>query len=275
MRFQLSTGFRTLHSSLLALVLLALLPLGGCGGKSSPTAPGPIQTLSLRQALDAALPSIVPVPVNLDTTASVLVTLHVPGLKGAGAAFVNNGQLVDAGGVWIHSAAVDSVQLAKTVAGSGTLIIYSTLTGAPPPNVNIAFDGLAYHVFRVGGSISVPAFADSVKSVDDLNVSAPLDNATVPGSGALTVTWSDAGTDTSVKVVATVIANSDTTRKAAAAAVPDPDGTVQIPAVAMMHLPPGPARLSVARYRLVYKTAGGRNTGFACETIDVRNLILN
>jgi hypothetical protein len=259
--------------------LFALLIASGCG-KSSPTGPnGVIPTLSLRQALNAALPAIVPVPANLDTTASVLVTLHVPGgLKGAGAAFLNNGSLVSAGNVWIRTftgGALDSVQLAQTVAGAGTLIIYSTLTGAPPPVVNIPFDGNAYHVFRVSGSTAIPAFVDSAKSVDDLNLASPLADTTITRSTGLTVSWSDGGSDPTVKVAVTVIANSDSTLKASAALALDSDGSAQVSAAALGHLPPGGARLSVARYRLVYKVAGGRNTGFGCETVEVKNLTLN
>ena len=259
--------------------LLALLIASGCGKSSSPTGPITPRTLSLRQALNAALPATVPVPANLDTTASVLVTLHLPGgFKGAGAAFLNNGSLVSAGNVWIrtfNAGALDSVQLAQTVAGGGTLIIYSTLTGAPPPTVNIAFDGIAYHAFRVGGAGAIAAFVDSAQSVDDINLASPAVDTTITRSSGLTVAWSDGGSDPTVKVAVTVVANSDTTLRASAALAVDSDGTAQVSAAALGALPPGGAKLSVARYRLVYKMAGGRNTGFACETIEVRNLTLN
>ncbi|HTM58065.1 MAG TPA: hypothetical protein VL123_06590 [Candidatus Udaeobacter sp.] len=260
-----------------AALLISLISVAGCGSSGGTTGPITPPTLSLRQALNAALPATVYLPVELDTTASILVTLHMNGIKGAGAAFINGTSLVDGGNVWIrtlNAGAVDSVQLAKTVAGSGTLIIYSTLTGSPPPTVNIAFDGTSYHVFRVSGAGTIGGFVDSVKSVDDIDVSAPADNATLPRSGGLTVTWSDAGADANVKVAVKVVAANDSTKQTAATVVPDPDGTAVIPAAQLNTLPPGGAKLAVSRYRLAYKTDGGHNTGFACETITVLNLTL-
>ena len=272
-----------------AAVALVLVPLivTGCSSGGGPTAPpAPAPTLTLRQALNASLPATVTVPANLDTTASLLVTLHMPDdLKAAGAVFLSGGRLVDAGSVWIHtfkvSGEIDSVQLMQTSAtvGGNALLLYSTLAGTPggppPPPVRIAFDGIANHVFRVVGSIVVTGFVDSVQSVDDLNVSAPAAAAAVPRSSPLTVSWSDPGSDASVKVSATVISDADTTNKSAFAVVDDPTGTAVIPAVLLGGLPAGSARLAVTRYRLVYKIAGGKSVGFACESIDVRAITLN
>jgi hypothetical protein len=201
------------------------------------------------------------------------------GLRGAGAAFISGGKLVDAGNAWIRAKSgggqLDSVQLAKSMNPSGTLIVYSTISGMPPPDVNIPFDGNTYHVFSVSGSAAMIAFIDSVQSVDDLVVTGPSEGLHVPRNIPLTVTWSNGGADGAVKVTATVIANSDTTLKAAGAVVPDPNGSLQIPAAALGHLPPGGARLSIARYRLIYWIRGATTTGLLCESVEVRNISLD
>ncbi|MBI1799972.1 MAG: hypothetical protein HYR73_09860 [Candidatus Eisenbacteria bacterium] len=262
----------------------ALVGLGasGCGKSGSTAPPAAPASLTLNQALHAALPATITVPENLDTTASVLVTLHFPeGLKGAGAAFESGGQLVEAGAVWIRTTklvggGLDSVQFARTVTSSGghTLIIYSTLATAPPSVVNIPFDGITFHVFRVTGSTSIPAFVDSVRSVDDLNLTAPAEADSVTRSAGLTVSWSDAGSDPTVMVGATVIAGSDSTLRAASDAASDPTGTLLVPAARLMALPAGAARVAVARYRLVYQPEGSLSIGFVCESVEVRNVTL-
>ena len=268
---------QTFRALSVAALLTSMFFTAGCGKSDGPTTPITPPTLSLRQALNAALPATVYLPAELDTTASILVTLHLNGFKGAGAAFVSGTHLVDGGNVWIRTldaGVVDSLQLSKTVAGGGALIVYSTLLGAPPISANIAFDGVSYHVFHVSGAGTIGAFIDSVQSVDDIEVSSPADNATLPRSGGLTVNWSDAGADANVKVAVMVVAALDSTKRTAATVVPDPDGTAFIPAAQLSALPPGGAKLAVCRYRLVYKNAGGHNTGFACETVTVLNLTL-
>ena len=154
MRLTMISGRGTLVAGLCALSLLS-----GCGGKSGPTTPtGSVPTLTLRQTLEASVPSTVTVPSNLDTTASLLLTLHLGGpVKGAAAAFMN-GMLVDAGKVWIRafqiSGALDSVELTETsgVISGHAIVVY----GTPVPTLNIPFDGDAYHVFRVAGSTAIP-----------------------------------------------------------------------------------------------------------------------
>jgi len=261
----------------------AVLPLlvlsSGCGSSGgNPTAPGTPTSFTLRQMMTAAVPATVTVPSDIDTTASLLFTLHVYGpLKGAGAAFISGGQLADAGNVWIRESGGAFKLLTKSagVIGVHSYVVYATLAGASPATINIPFDGTAYHVFQVDGSSAIPAFVDSVQSVDDLDVSAPVPGAMVTRASGLQVNWSDPGGDANVKVAATVIANADTTLKAAAAVVGDPAGTVTIPAIELNRLPAGGARLAVARYRMVYKVAGTHLTGFICETLEVRDLTLN
>ena len=275
------------HSSILPRFTLGILPLvcfvaAGCSSNSGSTAPpANPPSLSLNQALARAVPSTVTVPTEIDTTASLLFTIHFDGaLKGAGAAFLNGSQLVDAGNVWtrtLNAAVLDSVQLTEVsgVVSGHQLIVYGSMASIPPMMVNIPFDGSTYHVFHVAGSASVAAFIDSMKSVHDLHVNSPAADTTRSRSSDFTVHWDDAGGDAGVKVVATVISGADTTLKAAATMALDSDGAATIPTAALMRLPAGAAKLAIARYRLVYKLIGVRMTGFLCETVVVRNLTLN
>ncbi len=263
---------------------LALALGTGCGKSGGPAAPYvPPPSLTLMQALNAALPATVPIPAGLDTTASLMATLHLPiGLKSADAAFIQSNRLVDAGIVWTRtlkpaSGALDSVQLTKTASalGGSAFLIYTSSLGAAPTDLNVHFDGVMYHVFDVGGSATVPAFIDSVQSVKDLSLTAPNEADVVTRANGLNVTWSDGGTDASVWVVATVIANSDTTLRASAAAVADPAGTLNIPGYAFVRMPAGAARVAVARFRLAYHMIGAIKVGLLCESATVRSLTLN
>lgn len=263
---------------LIAPVALMLGFVWGCGGSSTapPAAPS---SETLTQALKTVLPATVTVPSNVDTTASLLFTLHIVPAKAAGAAFETGGQLVDAGNAWIRTVSVatlDSVQLTETIAATGgrMITVYGALLGAPGSH-DLPFDGSKFHVFHVAGSAAISAFIDSVKSVDDLDITAPSEGAAIPKSGGLTVTWSDGGADTAVKVAATVIAGTDSTLRAAADVVSDPAGTLQIPAGRLNLLPNGPARLAIARYRLTYSVEGTHAVGMVCETVEVRNVTLN
>lgn len=264
----------------ISLAILLLLIQSGCGSSGPTAPPAPVTSLTLRQVLNAVTPAAVHVPANIDTTASLLFSLHLYApLKGAGAAFENGG-LVSAGNVWIRTmngAALDSTALvqASGIAAGHSYVVYGTMGGTPAVTINIPFDGVAFHVFDVAGSASIPAFIDSIQSVHDIDVTAPIEGAAVTRASGLPVTWGDAGADAAVKVAATVIANSDTTLKAAAAAVDDPTAGLTIPAAALTKLPAGGAKLAVTRYRLVYKSESGHPTGFVCETIEVRNLTLN
>src|SRR5262249_21262800 len=158
----------------------------------------------------------VSVPADIDTTASLLFSLHMYGpLKGAGAAFMSGGGLVSAGNVSIRaSGAYVMMTQASGIAGGHSYVVYGTMVGVPAATINIPFDGVAFHVYNVASSASIPAFIDSVQSVADLDVTAPTEGATVTRASGLTVTWT-AGADAAVKVAATVIANSDTTLRAA------------------------------------------------------------
>jgi hypothetical protein len=268
---------------LAALVLGALAAFSaGCGKSTSSVTPGTAASLTLRQALNTALPATVFVPANVDTTASLMVTLHLAGgLRGAGAAFMNGPQLWNVGNVWVRTtkllvpAQLDSVLLAITngTFGGNSLVLYSTIGGTSPADLRIPFDGAAYHVFHVSGAAPFSAFIDSVQSVADVNVESPADGDSVTRAGGLTVTWAGP-TDAGVFVTATVIASTDSTVRAAATAVADPAQTAQVPAGQLTHLPAGAARVAVARYRLVYKTDGTQSVGFVTESITVKSVIL-
>jgi hypothetical protein len=266
------------HARIIALLALTLGIVSGCSSTSAPKTTVPSETLN--QALHTVLPATVTVPSNVDTTASLLFTLHVSPVKAAGAAFETGGQLVDAGNVWIRTVSVatlDSVQLTETIAATGgrMITVYGALLGVPATSHDLPFDGTKYHVFHVAGSTSISAFIDSIKSVHDIDVTAPAENAVIPRSGGLTVTWGDAGADTAVKVVATVIAGTDSTLRAAADVVADPAATLQIPSTRLNLLPNGAARLAIARFRLTYSIEGTHVIGMICETVEVRDITLN
>ncbi len=276
----------TFHRRPGATVVAALLAglgcstLSSCGSKSShPTAPV-IPAINLLATLKRILPASFIYPTSLDTTASLLLSANLGGFKAAGAAFLTGQQLVDGGDVsasaTVPPGMIKSYALTKLVfptQGGGLGVLYSSFAAPSSPSIDLPFDGATFHRFDASGAGTIPAFLDSVRSVDDIEPT--IANGTVvQRSSDLIVGWSDPGGDPSVLVGVAVIDSSDTTRKAVVAAVPDPDGTLTVTSAQLQTLPAGAARLAVGRFRLVLKMISGRSFSFLCETVTQRMLIL-
>ncbi len=262
-----------------------LVLLGGCGkSPTTPTTPGvPTGTITeLNAMIERAYPSGSELPSTLDTTANILAGINVDGVRGAVAAFpVRSGgflTLSDAGAVTVRTGlgatktatAFDKLQL--NVAGT-IQTIYTTLV-SHPLDLALAFDGTTYHAFTVSGTATVPALTDSVKSVLLPNLSAPASGAAVSRASDLLVSWSDAGTDSTVYMMVFVGSQVDTTKYAAAALVRDLAGSALVPTVQLSLLPNGAARMTVVRFRLVRRDLGGRKLDMISETARRRGLVL-
>jgi hypothetical protein len=143
--------------------------------------------------------------------------------------------------------------------------LYTSVPNLPalPP---IAFDGVAFHHFKLSGSPQCAAFEDSVLSVSRAVISEPASGAIVPRNSDLVVSWSNAGADPNVRILCFVVSsvNSDI---APGLSAPDPDGTSGIEHEALEVLPAGSARLTVVRYRVVDRMNGPIGLHLKCEAI--------
>lgn len=269
------------------LVLAAALgsaALAGCGGKSGGPAGPTIPTGTIDDLfalLDQAVVAGAVVPTNLDTAAtSLLYSLEVDGKRGATALFVQlttaSQTLLDAGEVTIAPVASGTVALGKhQLSVTGLLQTVYTTFITRPAGILLPFDGTTFHRFAVSGSGAVAAFTDSVKSVTAPAVASPAAGAVVDSLADLTVTWSNPGSDTTVYVICELRSNVDSTRFAAATIARDVDGSAVVPQARLLPLPPGPATLSVARYRLAPRLIAGRVTAIVCESATTRGVTMN
>lgn len=248
------------HALLALPALLVALALASCGSDGGspvgppPTPPAPINLVRLLQSI---LPDGYPLPTDIDTTASLLVALQTPTGQLAAAGFISGGTSVNAGTVSVRAlegAVFDSSTLSVlSLPFEGRLV--NLYVAIPPPT--LPFDGITQHVWKASGAPQFPAFTDSVRSVEPADVTAPAPGAVVTRASGMAVTWSDAGADPAVQVVASVRSEVDTTRFALAAAA-DPAGTLTIPAGSLGGLPAGAARVTVARARLRGVTVSSR-----------------
>ena len=145
----------------------------------------------------------------------------------------------------------------------------SNLPALPP----IAFDGATRHHFRVTGSAEIPAFEDSLLSVKRPVISFPGVGATVPRNTDLIVKWSDAGTDTSVRVFGYVWSADHSAIAPGVGDARDPDGQARV-AFSLASLPVGGAQLTVIRYRVVHRTVATTGVVLKCEGIVHQTLLL-
>jgi hypothetical protein len=264
---------------LFALAALAALAASGCG-KSNPTSPPPlVGTLTdFEHAVYAAYPSGAVIPTTLSQYGSLLATVDVAGVDAALALFQSGGIFVDAGRVsLVHAGAINAFQV-DTLARRTVLVssvpwnYYSTVPDLPrtPP---LTFDGAQHHVFHVAGSASFAAYDDSITSVAIPAVTAPAASANVPRSADLTVTWSDAGADSTVYVLCGLRSSSDTSKVVLSVLVRDSDGSATIPTARLATLPAGSARLSTARFR-VLRRDGPPLMQLLCEATELRNVTM-
>lgn len=271
------------HLALPALFAASLIA-SGCGGSSSSTGPSgpPTGTISeLFALIDRSVISGAVLPTDIDTTAAILGALEVEGFRAAVGFFPTFlspqlAQFSDAGVVSLRTGgsggetALDKQQL---VVSGFTMSIYSTLP-SHPTGISLAFDGTTQHRFTVGGSSSVAAFTDSVKSVSKPVITAPAPGATITRASGLTLDWTAMGADTTVYVTGLIVSQVDSTFAAAATIARDVDGTTSIASGPLSGLPPGPARLTLARYRILRRDAGARRINLVSEAVSLRTLEL-
>lgn len=150
--------------------------------------------------------------------------------------------------------------------------LYTSAPNLPalPP---IAFDGVTRHHFKLTGATEVGAFEDSILSVKRPVLSAPAMGATVPRNVDLIVRWSDASTDTSVRVFGFVWSANDSGLAPGVGDARDPDGQAKID-FSHAYLPAGAARLTVIRYRVLHRTIGTLGLVLKCEGIVHQALVL-
>ncbi|MFN8587609.1 MAG: hypothetical protein U0704_07370 [Candidatus Eisenbacteria bacterium] len=269
--------------ALLLAALAASAVLAGCGASSDLTLPGIVvhwpdefDSLATRSQPAGAVTAS-----NVPGNVSLLATFEVSGLRSAFGLFTDGLFFVDAGTVQVRAhAPIGGASVQKTLdklsmlVGASPWYLYTSLP-SNPLGVNLAFDGTEHHVFSVSGSGSVAAFTDSVRSVAHPAVTAPANGAAVSRAADLAVSWSDAGSDTTVYVRALLASQVDSSKVAFSELVRDVAGTTTVPASWLAVLPAGSARLSVARWRVAYHGTGTSRTALVCETVELRTLTLN
>lgn len=265
-------------SKAMAMIALAAATLAGCS-KHSPTSPGePSNGVpgDFYALMDSSFDGVQIFSAG-GSIHSHLITANVDGTPVAVALVEVGSKYVDVGTVQVGqsppvAAAVDTLAR-RSVAVHGTpWFLYTSLPNMPtlPP---IEFDGVSQHHFRLSGSTAFGAFADSIASVKLPVISTPAAGAMVPRDSNLVVTWSDAGVDTSIRVLAFVRSNVDSNIAPGVGDWRDPDGHATVDLV-HSHLPAGSARLVVVRYRVVTRTIGQVALQVKCEGIVRRMLTL-
>ncbi len=272
---------KRLTATLFPFALLAsLLLFAGCGKGSRATAPAGNGTPDDFNSLlkQSYVPGTM-IPTTLNPAAHVLATLEVGDVRAAFAFFQQAGVFVDAGRVQLGRqrpiawTGPDTL-VRQSVPVNGTpFYAYSTIP-ALPDMPSLVFDGSRYHLFRVTGSADVAAFDDSVQSVSRPTVTAPAAAATVLLTDSLVVTWSDAGSDTTVYVLCGLRSQVDSTKAVTARLVRDADGRTSFTSARLGTLAAGPATLAVARFRLVHDIVGGDAVDILCEATEVRSVTL-
>lgn len=213
--------------------------------------------------------------------ATQIVSMDVEGLPFVAGLFAvgpeYDPRYVDAGTVRVWQSpplagGVDTLARRSALLQGTPWYLYTSKPNLPalPP---IAFDGLARHHFKVSGSGEIPAFEDSILSVKRPVISAPAVGATVPRNTDLVVRWSDAGTDTSVRVFGFVWSANDSFLAPGVGDARDPDGQARVD-FSHAYLPAGGARLTVIRYRVVHRTVGTTGVVLKCEGIVHQTLLL-
>ena len=151
--------------------------------------------------------------------------------------------------------------------------VYSSIPNLPH-GLPIAFDGVLQHRFQVSGTAAFPALLDSVQSVALPVVTSPAAAAGVHRNADLAVTWSDAGTDSTIYVQCVVRSDADTTRLAWGQLVRDAAGATIVTTAQLSGLAAGSARLSVGRYRLLHHLNGSHKVNLVCEATELRAVTL-
>ena len=268
--------------ALAGVALIGAAVLAGCGSSEHTVAPQPPVTGTLADVRAMVASTVLPgtvLPPNADTTASLLATMNVNGLRGASAVFVLNLSLANVGNVSVltgpGAGGVDvALDRLSTPYGGVPEYAYTTLV-SHPLGVALPFDGAAYHVFAIAGASAWGAFEDSVRSVAVPTLDAPGPGASIARNADLAITWTDAGADTTVYVACAIISTADSSRVAPGDLARDASGTATITAGRLGSLPAGPATLAVTRFRLAYHTVTGRRVGLASMATSTRNLTLN
>jgi hypothetical protein len=274
-----------MRKPILALALLvAIAALGGCGGKATSFVSvdwPPSGSAADFDTLVAPSATGYVRPTNAISNVSLLTTIEVAGIRSAFALFEDGLHALDAGTVTVRAhAPVGAASVFKTLdrlqlSVSGTIEYLYTSLVSNPLGLNLTFDGVEHHVFTASGSTSVPAFTDSVRSVATLFVGNPVGGSTHARSSDLEITWVNGSADTTVYVVAAVVSQVDSSKVAMADMVRDAGEYTTVPASRLALLPAGAARVSVARWRVVYHSEGARLVGLASESLVLRNITLN
>ncbi len=265
-------------SRAIMLATLALSALAGCG-KRSPTSPvvsADGGAADFYRVWDTSFVSGAYFFSTGGDPQNQLVSMDVDGSKMVAALFYDGTRYVDAGTVkfdqWpLIASGVDTLARRSVPVHGTPWYLYTSVPNIPA--LDATFDGVARHRFRVAGSASIGAFEDSVLSVMCPIIAAPIIGATVPRNQNLDVSWSDAGTDTSVRVFGFVVSDVDSSIGPGIGDARDPDGHATV-AFEYSPLPAGSARLTLIRYRIVHRAVGATGVILKSEGVTHRALTL-
>jgi hypothetical protein len=266
-------------------VILVAAALWGCSSNNNgPTAPVQGTFADLFALIASSVPKEFVLPGNVDGAASLVVSSTIDGKRQSFAAFQDGNYVVDAGvasvrvpapGAGPGDSPAGSLPLDKRSVLVGGLpnYVYTTLS-SHPAGVAQDLEALGRFRFKVSGSTSVHAFEDSVDSVTGITATAPAPAATVTRGNGLLVTWSPAGSDTTVYTSAMVFMRADSSRSVTSGVAHDVDGALGITASQLTTLPAGAATLVLARYRLRNILPSGRKVGLLTEMAESRPITL-
>lgn len=163
------------------------------------------------------------------------------------------------GAVSVNSNAVDSM-----IFGSNVFYLGFLSTGA------VSFDNSSTTSFSVTGAGSVPAFNGSIIAPVISQLTAPANNATVPTSSSLSVTWDGTGADS----IVVVVANASNGKSISKQGLPN-SGSYSVSAVEMATLGAGQGIVHVVKYRYNLVTAGSKQYVILAESDSFAFVTLN
>jgi hypothetical protein len=269
----------------LVLVILVAAALWGCSSNDNgPTAPVQGTFADLVALGASSVPKEFVVPSNVDLAASLAASSTIDGKRQSFAAFHDGYYVVDAGEASVRvpspsagpgDSPADSLLLDKrsVLVGGMPNYVYTTLL-SHPAGVAQDLEALGRFRFKVTGSTSVHAFEDSVGSVTGISATAPAPAAAVTRANGLTITWSPAGSDTTVYTSAMVFMRADSSKSVTSGVARDIDGTLAMSESQLLKLPAGAATLVLARYRLRNIFPSSRKVGLMTEMAESRPITL-
>jgi hypothetical protein len=250
---------------------------------SVPTVSGTFRALNrdLPGTFQVALEELEKYSSVLDSGITTLVTAGSGSIKGAGAMFVASGALPQNVGYvwmkgnsnfkklpndqWVDLVRPDTLSLkAYTDSAGSTGYIYVD-TSVTSLATTLEFSANQYHRWWSDGNSVFPSLADSVQAIDKTVISAPTGGSSSADTADLTIVWSDASNDPSVRSVAIVYERSDSTFRSTGTYGSD-DGSLTIAGSKMKKFSGKNVTVVLVRFRVETRKIGG---------VTVKFLVLN